>query len=66
MCGECVWVSKWASQLKTILVAKWVVTHVYGNKVILAVNYISGYSVPFYIFWYHSVLRNTVAAFDFP
>ena len=23
LCGECVWVSKWAAQLKTILVAKW-------------------------------------------
>ena len=23
MCRECVWVSKWAAQLKTILVAKW-------------------------------------------
>ena len=23
MCGKCVWVSKWAAQLKTILVAKW-------------------------------------------
>ena len=23
LCAECVWVSKWAAQLKTILVAKW-------------------------------------------
>ena len=23
LCGECVWVSKWAAQLKTIMVAKW-------------------------------------------
>ena len=23
LCGECVWVSKWAAQLKTILDAKW-------------------------------------------